>query len=199
MAGGHNLEAGIYDEVPFDWDSGKQVYVHAEWRLDKKQLSFHYVGCGRMGRSSDISWRSRKVDHVAWLRRHWWPRTTLCIKPRRLERLTWLEEQFAEFGCPEGLVIFETPCLKNPERVEARLIEMYRQRGHLRFNRASGSPHVPRTWRAVPNVGCLRDHVVDIRRRRAEGESYGQLAQEFGVDRSSIRDVVNRRTYAHVP
>lgn len=41
--------------------------------------------------------------------------------------------------------------------------------------------------------------VIEIRRRRAEGESRQVLANEFGVTRSAIGHIVSRRVWRHLP
>lgn len=178
--------------------SGKQVYMHCMWHKQssgKGTLTIHYVGCGRPGRSHQVDERSEKnPSHAEWLAQHWVPRTVLFARPERLERIEWLEEVLAEYGCAEGLVIFETPFLKNALRVEAKLIALYRKMQHARHNRMSG--RLPaKQFRAQPNLGKLRDHAEDIRRRHADGETKAALAREFGVDPTSIRDIVTGRSY----
>lgn len=42
------------------------------------------------------------------------------------------------------------------------------------------------------------DKVREIRRRLADGESQRALAREFGIKQTTIRDVKERRTWAHV-
>jgi hypothetical protein len=191
--GGRLDTAGIYQEDP----AGKQVYLHCWFKnrgADKVRLKVHYVGCGRPGRSQQVDERAKNPEHQAWLAAHWVGRTLLFAKPRRLERLAWLEEVLVEYGCAEGLVVFETPFLAQAERVEARLIELYRTAEQAQFNVAGGK--LPKKQlRAVPNLGCLRAHVEEIRRRHASHEGTGVLAREFGVTRKSIQDVVYMRTY----
>ena len=190
-------EAGIYALDPL----GKQVYLHAMYKnrgSKSPRLIVNYVGCGRIGRSQQVSERTDNPEHQEWLRGHWVPRTVLFAKPRRLERLEWLEAVLMEFRCPEGLVIFETPFLRNAERVEARLIGLYKLKGGARFNLQSGKLP-PKMFRARPNQGCLREHVVAIRARAAAGESKSAIARDLGVDPASIRAICSGRSYAGVP
>ena len=180
--------------------NGKQIYLHAMWKVPRGgvgRLTVHYVGCGRPGRSQQVSERQKNPLHREWLDQHWVPRTVLFAQPRRLENLQWLESVLLEYGCPEGLVIFETPFLANAELIERRLIEIYRQREMARFNEASGK--LPsKLFKPLPNYGKLRPHVPAIRTRAAAGEGASALAREFGVDPASIRCVISCRTYKDV-
>ncbi len=49
------------------------------------------------------------------------------------------------------------------------------------------------------NVKIPPSLVPSIRARAAGGESNKSLAAEFGVDRSSIENIVKKRTWAHIP
>jgi hypothetical protein len=176
---------------------GKQVYLHCMWKIRSAGagvLTVHYVGCGRPGRSHQVDERPNNPQHRAWLRQFWVPRSVLFAQPRRLENLAWLQEVLNEYGCAEGLVIFETPFLKNADRVEARLIEIYRGQDAAGFNQASGK--LPsKQFEPMPNHGKLRNHAADIRRRKAAGEGTNALAREFGVDPSSIRYIIRGDSY----
>ncbi len=193
LMAGARKSGGLYE-----LDSeGKQVYLHCMWKVRSAGtgvLTVHYVGCGRPGRSQQVVERENNPGHRLWLERYWVPRSVLFAQPRRLESLAWLQEVLNEYGCPEGLVIFETPLLKNAEKVETRLIELYREQGAARLNQKAGKlPN--RQFRPSPNIGKLKDHVADIRRRKAEGEATNALAREFGVDPSSIRDIIRGDSY----
>jgi len=178
---------------------GKQVYLHCMWKIRRAGegvLTVHYVGCGRPGRSQQVDQRHDNPMLRRWLHEHWVPRTVLFAQPRRLEKLAWLQEVLNEYGCREGLVIFETPFLKNADRVEARLIELYRNQADVTFNRVGGK--LPsKQFKAMPNRvgGKLKGHATDIRRRKAEGEGTSALAREYGVDPSSIRSLLRGVTY----
>ena len=184
---------GIYEEAP----DGKQVYLHALWKIRSAgtgTLSVHYVGCGRPGRSQQVEERPDNPQHRAWLLRYWVPRTVLFAKPRRLESIAWLNEMLSEYGCAEGLVIIETPFLKRAARVEAKLIELYRALAPGHFNLRHGTKPI-NTFQANPNYGCLKEHATNIRLRSASGEATNALAREFGVDPSSIRDILKGKSY----
>ena len=187
--------AGIYQQDP----AGKQVYLHCWFKnrgVKQQQLRVQYVGRGRPGRSQQVDERAKNPAHQAWLAEHWVGRTLLFAKPRRLERLSWLEQVLVEYGCAEGLVIIETPFLAQAERVEARLIELYRTAEQAQFNAASGK--LPqKQLQAQPNYGRLRPHAASIRARLQAGETQEGLAREFGVDPSSIRDIKMDRSYKH--
>lgn len=43
------------------------------------------------------------------------------------------------------------------------------------------------------------ENVPDIRIRKAQGETYSQIAQRYNVNWGTIRDVCKRRTWKHVP
>lgn len=191
--GGRIDSAGIYAEDP----AGKQVYLHC-WFKNRgprqAKLKVHYVGCGQPGRSQQVDGRSKNPEHQAWLAAHWIGRTLLFAKLRRLEKLAWLEESLIKYSCTEGLVIIETPCLAQAERVEARLIELYKSADQARFNAASGKLPT-KQLHVQPNFGRLRPHAAAIRARLDSGEAQGALAREYGVDRSSIRDIMLGRSY----
>jgi hypothetical protein len=193
---GRVSSAGIY---ALD-GKGKQVYVHAMWKMlsaTQGRLSVYYVGCGRPGRSQQVDQRDNNPLHRAWLERHWVPRTLLFAQPRRLEHLDWLEEVLAEYGCTEGLVIFETPFLANAERVEQRLIEIYKVQAMGTFNSRSGK--LPsKQFKPKPNQGVLRPHVQSIRARHAAGEAIYKIARDHGVDPASIRSLIKGRSYKDV-
>lgn len=188
-------QAGIYKEDP----AGKQVYLHCWFRNRGKSqslLEVHYVGCGGPGRSQQVDERKNNPAHQDWLMQHWEGRALLFAKPRRLERIRWLEQMLVEYGCAEGLVIIETPFLRHAERVEARLIERYSEQQAL-FNNQNGK--LPqKQLRANPNHGCLRPHVTYIRERLAAGDAQEALARQFKVDPSSIRDIRLGRSYKDV-
>jgi len=190
---GSKKPGGIYE---LDGE-GKQVYLQCMWKVRRAGegvLTVHYVGCGRPGRSQQVDERSDNPEHRLWLKRYWVPRTVLFAQPRRLENLAWLQEVLNEYGCREGLVIFETPFLKQARRVEARLIELYRDQGAVAFNQANG--RLPsKQFRPKPNHGKLREHVADIRRRKAEGKGTNALAREYGVDPASIRSLIRGASY----
>jgi hypothetical protein len=40
--------------------------------------------------------------------------------------------------------------------------------------------------------------VVEVRRSKALGRSYGQLAAEHGVSKATVKDIVARRTWKHL-
>ncbi len=191
---GRSQSAGLYQLNP----QGKQVYLHCMWKTlhtGRGRLTVHYIGCGQAGRAQQCNERKNETPgHAEWLARYWVPRTVLFAQPRRLESLDWLEEVLAEYGCAEGLVIFETPFLEKAERVEQRLIDIYRNRLACTFNRKRGKLPA-KHFKAQPNLGKLRDHAEAIRRRHADGETKAALAREFGVDPTSIRDIVTGRSY----
>jgi len=68
--------------------------------------------------------------------------------------------------------------------------------------------HVPREPRSLgtrpegyvhmPNAKLCGETVMAIRQRYKRGESCGDLAVEYGVDRSTVADAVARRTWRHV-
>lgn len=194
LMGGAVKAGGIYEENP----AGKQVYLHCWFKNrgnGKRWLEVRYVGCGKAGRSQQVLERSNNPAQRHWLQQHWVGRTVLFAKPRRLERLDWLEEQLREYGCPEGLIIIETPFLAQAERVEARLIEMYQQQAM--FNRQAGK-FPSKEFRAVPNYKCLKDHVLDIRERILQGDAIKEIARDYKVDPSSIRCIRNGQSYKDV-
>jgi hypothetical protein len=43
------------------------------------------------------------------------------------------------------------------------------------------------------------DSIRAIRRRRAEGRSYSQLRAEFGLTNATLFDIINRKSWRHVP
>lgn len=190
---GVQKSGGIYE---LDGE-GKQVYLHCMWKIRSSGngvLTVHYVGCGRPGRSQQVDERTENPHHRLWLQEHWVPRALLFAQPRRLESLSWLQEVLNEYGCPEGLVIFETPFLKNADRIEARLIELYQEQGAANLNKKGGK--LPsKQFRPAPNFRRLKDHAADIRRRKAEGEGTNALAREYGVDPSSIRYIIRGDSY----
>jgi len=190
---GAKKSGGIYE---LDGE-GKQVYLHCMWKIRRAGegfLTVHYVGCGKPGRSQQVDQREENPMLRRWLQEHWVPRTVLFAQPRRLENPAWLQKVLNEYGCAEGLVIFETPFLKHADRIEARLIELYRQQEAVTFNRQGGK--LPsRRIRPNPNYGKLREHVADIRRRKAEGEGTNALAREYGVDPASIRSLIRGASY----
>ena len=192
--GGVVKSGGIYEEDV----AGKQVYLHC-WFQNRGQkarlLTVSYVGCGRAGRPQQVSERQKTPAHGEWLQQHWIGRTVLFAKPRRLEDLSWLESVLIEYGCREGLVIIETPFLKNADKVEARLIEIYQN--HPLYNKNGG--RLPaKQFKPMPNHSCLKNHAADIRQRKAAGEATNALAREFGVDPSSIRYIIRGDSYKDV-
>lgn len=52
--------------------------------------------------------------------------------------------------------------------------------------------------RRVGNIKLTSDQVCEIRERVANGETQISLAKEFGIDRSTISKVVNRKRWQHV-
>lgn len=196
------LMAGATDDnaVYAEDTNGRQVYLFASWKLrggGKGALRIVYVGCGMQGRATHRKRDSENPELAQWLKDHWVPRTLLFAKPRRLERHQWLQAQLLEFGCPEGLVVFETPFLKNAFRAEGRLIEAYKELGQARFNQKAGLG-AEQIFRPNPNHGSLRTHVPEIRIRLAAGDSVKAIARDFGVDPSSIRCIRNGRSYKDV-
>jgi hypothetical protein len=194
---GPSPTGSIYGEKP----DGRQVYVYATWKWKapgKGVLRIKYVGCGMQGRSQHHQRADQDPWFQEWLRERWVPRTLLFAKPRRLEDHAKLQTVLAEYGISEGLVVFETPFLERPFLVEGKLIEIYTALGQADFNKMPGER--PKSlFRPIPNRGSLRDHVPEIRRRKAEGEGTNALAREFGVDPASIRCVVRRSTYKDIP
>jgi hypothetical protein len=190
---GIRKSGGIYD---LDAE-GKQVYLHCMWKIRSAGvgvLAVHYVGCGRPGRSQQVDERPDNPQHRAWLQQYWVPRSVLFAQPRRLENLAWLQEVLNEYGCAEGLVIIETPFLKNADKVEARLIELYQEQNAAHLNKKGGKLPA-KQFKPRPNHGCLKNHAADIRRRKAAGEATNVLAREFGVDPSSIRGIIRGDSY----
>ena len=51
---------------------------------------------------------------------------------------------------------------------------------------------------AHPKAKLTEDDVREIRRRAAAGEMYKDLAAEFGIARSGVSEMVNRKTWRHV-
>ena len=192
MAGRRDT-AGIYAEDP----AGKQVYLHCSFKNrgpDAARLEVRYVGCGQAGRAQQAFTRGENTSHQHWLLQHWVGRTLLFAKPRRLERLDWLEAVLLEYGCADGLVIFETPFLAQAERVEARLIERYEAQQAM-FNRMSGKMP-PRRFNPLPTANALRNHVTEIRARLADGAGVSELAREYGVHPTAISQLKHGKTYA---
>jgi hypothetical protein len=67
-----------------------------------------------------------------------------------------------------------------------------RDRGRAHFNRFEvGDRH--------PNAKLNALRVVEIRRRRSEGQSLAKIAAAFGMNPSTVHDIVRRRTWTHVP
>ena len=60
------------------------------------------------------------------------------------------------------------------------------------------SDHVARGERQR-SAKLTSDAVREIRRRAARGETQTSLGREFGINRYTIRSVVHRETWAHVP
>jgi len=196
------LMAGATDDsaVYAEDTDGRQIYLFASWKLaggGKGALRIAYVGCGLQGRATHYKRDSENPELAQWLKDRWVPRTLLFAKPRRLERHLWLQAQLLEFGCPEGLVVFETPFLKNAFRAEGRLIEVYKELGQARFNQVAGL-RAEKIFKPNPNHGSLRAHVPEIRTRLAAGDSVKAIARDFGVDPSSIRCIRNGRSYKNV-
>lgn len=52
---------------------------------------------------------------------------------------------------------------------------------------------------ARPLAKFSDEQVYEIDRRRAGGATYKEIALEYGVDPQTISNVVNRRTYSHLP
>jgi hypothetical protein len=195
MAGATD-DASVYREC----QEGSQVYLYASWKLTgggSGRLQVVYVGCGMQGRSATYQRYSRQPELSQWLVERWVPRTVLFAKPRRLERHAWLQSQLLEFGCAEGLVVFETPFLKHAQRAEGRLIEIYTGLGQAKFNINAGL-RPQQIFKPKPNHGSLRAHVPVIRARLAAGDAIKAIARDFGVDPSSIRCIRNGRSYKNV-
>jgi hypothetical protein len=63
---------------------------------------------------------------------------------------------------------------------------------------AKGRGRRPRGEQAV-NSRMTEAKVIDLRRRRALGESRGALAEEFGIAKVTVDGIVRRKTWKHVP
>lgn len=64
-------------------------------------------------------------------------------------------------------------------------------KGRMKFNRfPEGTEH--------PNAKVDADSVRAIRARRAEGLSLKKIGAEFGLDASTVHDIVRHRTWSHV-
>jgi len=84
------------------------------------------------------------------------------------------------------------PCVRHLEPgTQAQNLADMRERGRAHFNRfKTGTGH--------PNAKMDAGRVLAIRARRDEGASLALIGREFGLDPSTVHDIVRRRTWAHV-
>jgi DNA-directed RNA polymerase specialized sigma24 family protein len=58
---------------------------------------------------------------------------------------------------------------------------------------------VERRGEQVTTARLTVENVRAIRQRRAEGWIYTRIAADFGIDQSTVAQIVKRKTWQHVP
>lgn len=110
-------------------------------------------------------------------------------------RLAWL---IANGPIPPGLVVRHrcdnVICVRVSHLeigTQADNLRQWRERGRAHFNRfTTGAGH--------PNAKMDAERVRTIRARRSAGVALAKIAAEFGLNASTVHDIVRRRTWGHV-
>jgi hypothetical protein len=114
------------------------------------------------------------------------------------------EEPSETFGCPANWTAercFLRRCYRNPDPGNNRLSNLrWAPRGTSKQGRTLG-PGLPPTRYGSdrPNAVLTEADIPDIRAQYRAGFRYHELAEEYGVDPETVRNVLVGNTWSHIP
>jgi hypothetical protein len=147
----------------------------------------------RWGRVRKERWRRMKLSPNP----RGYPRVNLALSERKTYKTFRVHRLVLEAfvgPCPDGLECRHKNGVKTDNRLENLIWgtpEENRGDNHTHGTYQNGENHSQAKLEAA--------QVLEIRRRRAAGESLKQLAEEFGVNVPNISSIVNRRSWKHLP
>lgn len=115
----------------------------------------------------------------------------------RVHRLSY---QMFRGQIPEGMMVCHTCDVRNCWNPDHLFLGTAQDNYHDMVRKGRRSPKAPGCLKGTGIQNSILDEakVIEIRRRNRSGESYSVLAKEFGIHKSTISQIMLRKTWAHV-